>query len=132
MASDSWASAEIDPKLMAPVQNRLTIPEAGSTFIQRNWSARLEFEHPPQRAFAVGLFVDSGGKSLIGVLVSHARRRLNLGDGMRIPGVLLAGVAVMKLTLVRQDRLAGFDRGRDNQSHAAALVHRRGHPSPRP
>jgi len=31
MANASWLSAEIDPKLIAPVLNRLTISEAGST-----------------------------------------------------------------------------------------------------
>src|SRR5205085_259913 len=31
MASVSWASAEIEPKLIAPVQNRLTMSLAGST-----------------------------------------------------------------------------------------------------
>ena len=31
MANVSWASAEIDPKLIAPVENRLTISLTGST-----------------------------------------------------------------------------------------------------
>ena len=51
MASVSWLSAEIEPKLIAPVQKRLTISLAGSTASSgrgsrsvRNWS-RPRSEH---------------------------------------------------------------------------------------
>ena len=90
MASDSWASLLMLPKLMAPVQNRLTISAAGST-ISRGIGLRPAL-------------ISSSPRKVQSCRLSSLRRRqtpcswnslllegvLELLDGLRVPHVMLA------------------------------------------
>ena len=93
MASVSWASAEIEPKLIAPVQNRLTISLAGSTSssgIGPPLRARLELQQSAQRAAGAGVVVGVLGETTVGVGAVGAGGHLQIGDRLRVPHVAFA------------------------------------------
>ena len=76
MASDSWASAEIEPNDMAPVQNRLTISLAGCTSSSGiDWpsAGSLNLQQPAKLAAGARVVVGVLGEPLVGVGVCRSR-----------------------------------------------------------
>ncbi len=82
-ARDSCASAEIDPKLIAPVQKRFTISLAGSTSVQRNRTSVgrfTELQQTAQGTTRFGVVIGVVGKAAIGVAVVLPRGHLQIRD----------------------------------------------------
>src|SRR5262249_51516976 len=99
MASVVCASREIEPKLMAPVEKRLTILAAGSTSSSATrWGpgffGRLQPEQPAQGHQLLGLVVDllRVAAILVGQVAAH--RVLQVGDHRRPPHVGFAADTV--------------------------------------
>ena len=99
MASVVCASREIEPKLMAPVEKRLTMLAAGSTSssgtgLRPISSRRLQAEQAAQRHQLLGLVVDllGVGAILVGQVAAHGV--LQVGDHAGPPHVRLAADAV--------------------------------------
>ncbi len=64
-------------------------------FGQRDWrSCRLDLKQAAQRHLALRLVVDELGVFLVGRVIVGARRMLQLGDGIRRPGVFFAADTV--------------------------------------
>ena len=82
-------------------QNRL---DRIDLFQRHGRSPRLEFQHAAQMAFARRLFVDQLREFAIRQLVALSRGLLNVGDVVRVPGVLLAGRPPGEQAHVGEDR----------------------------
>ena len=107
MASVSWASAEIEPKLIAPVQNRFTISLAGitsSSGIGPPFAAGLKCQQSAEGAARLRIAIGVLGKAVVGIDAVVARGDLQVGDRRRIPHVALAIGPPMELARVRQHR----------------------------
>ena len=125
MASVSWASAEIEPKLIAPVQNRLTISLAGSTSSSGiDWpsAGSLNFEQAAELAARAGVVVGVLGEPLVGVAAVGAGGDLHVGDRLRVPHVALALGPPVELAGVGQQRLRVVRVAADSRARAGAAT----------
>ena len=107
IARVSCASVEIDPRLIAPVQNRLTISLAGSTSSKGTGLGPPLIRSRPRRVQRCSLcssrsFVNF---SKLGGAVD-ARGVLEVGDGQGREHVLFATVSPLVLAAAGQDRQA--------------------------
>ena len=127
MASVSWASAEIEPKLIAPVQNRLTISLADMHLVDRNRTAvrgRLECEQAAKCAAGLGVAIGMFGEPAVGVDAVVARGDLQVGDRWRIPHVSFAIGPPVELARIGQHRQAIDRPAPDSRARAAAALPR--------
>ena len=127
MASVSWASAEIEPKLIAPVQNRLTISFAGSTSsigIGPPFAPGLNVEQAAQRTARLRIAVRVLGEPAVGIAAVVARGDLQIGNRRRVPHVPLAVGPPVELARVRQHGQPIDRPARDSRARAAAAIPR--------
>ena len=91
IASVVCASRLIEPKLIAPVEKRLTILAAGSTSSSGTGSiGRAELHQAADRQQPLALVVDRRGEGLVVGERIAAHRVLQSGDALRRPGMRLA------------------------------------------
>ena len=105
MASVSCASAEIEPKLIAPVQNRLTISLAGitsSSGIGPPLAPGLNVEQAAQRAARLRIAIRMIGEAAIGIDAVVAGGDLQIGDRRRVPHVPFAVGPPVELARIGQ------------------------------
>ena len=98
IASVSCASGEIDPRLIAPVTNRRTIAEDGSTSasVERR-AGRDRLEQAAQRREPGGASVDGAGVVAERRVALVADGPLQAHDRLRLPHVVLTAAAIAVL-----------------------------------
>ena len=99
MASVSWASALIEPKLIAPLAKRLTIDSTGSTSSSGTGrtGAGAQREEAAQRRLVAPLVVDGLRVVLEELVPLRARGVLQLEHRLRVEEVQLAVAAPLVL-----------------------------------
>ena len=105
MASVVCASAEIEPKLIAPVAEPLDDLAGGFDLAQRDRSRPVLKRIKPrsvQRSRALSF--DVLGETLVRIGAVRAGRHLEVGDRLGVPHVALAVGAPVELAIVRKDR----------------------------
>ena len=113
MASVVCASRLIEPKLIAPVANRLTICARRLDLVERHrFIGEFERHQPADRQVPLALLVDRRRKGpVIGERVA-AHRMLQFGDRLRRPGMVLAaqskGVIAAEIEHVLVERVVAI------------------------
>ena len=113
MARLVCASREIEPKLIAPVEKRLTISDAGFDLSSGTlWPSGLELHQPAQGQQALILIVDLLREELVFGRIVAAHRMLEPRHAFRRPGMVFAaqaeGIIAAHIQRIAIDRIVAI------------------------